>query len=86
MAPLTKKEKDWFTKLESVLGDAPKSLRGKVCGYTIGDYTVTIFDEKKTDEYVDEHGDDSDRCSQVQNADSELLTLKFPFDIESTAG
>lgn len=88
MVKLTQKEKDWFARLEKCLAAAPKSLNNKVSSYTIGDNDINIIDPCKLEEYIMENpkAEDYYFCSQVEASGAKLLSLEFPFDIESTAG
>ncbi len=92
MTKLTKKEQDWFVRLQKCLDAAPKTLDKKVSSFTIGDKNITVFDPAKvkacendrTLEFTAWGG--MDTGCQVENADAEILVLYFPFHIESTAG
>lgn len=88
---LTKTELLWFIRLQEWLDQAPSSLIRKVkdreiSSYTIGDNDVTIYDSKTVDKYEETQRCNLDKCCAVQETDSELFTLLFPFNVESTAG
>lgn len=88
---LTKEELKWFEGLQNYLDNAPTSLTKKsktkkLSSFTTGDDTVTVYDQLKCTEYEDLQYEPGDKCICVAESDSEILTIKFPFDIESTAG
>ena len=88
---LTKAEIQWLKHLQEILDSAPKSFvkkakDRKISSYTIGDNDVVIYDSKTVDKYEETQRDNLDKCCAVQETDSELFTLMFPFIVESTAG
>ena len=88
---LTKKEVEWLEGLQNYLNTAPESMRNKarskkLSSFTIGDYDITVYDEGKCRTYEDDHREAPDKGVCVFNSGSELFNLKFPFQIESTAG
>jgi len=88
---LTRKEVEWFEGLQSYLDTAPTSIRNKsrlkkLSSFTIGDDDVTVYDEEKCREYENIQREAPDKGACVYYSESELFSLKFPFDIESTAG
>lgn len=88
---LTKDELKWFEGLQDYLNKAPSSLKRKsknkeLSSFTVGDNAVTVYNELKCTEYEDSLYEPGDKCVCVANSDSEILILKFPFNIESTAG
>lgn len=84
--PLTKQERDWLSKLQEVLEEAPDSLKGKVSAYTIGDPCITIYDSGKVNEHLSGEISEDDVCKVVSAAKAEICSINFPFQIESTAG
>lgn len=93
MVKLTSSEKKWLQELQDHLDNAPVSLRkkgrlDKIRSFTIGDPDVTVYDGEKFDEYVEGRSNNhiKDVCVDVNNSNSELFHLRFPFCVESTAG
>lgn len=85
---LTKKEEAWLARFEKCMAAAPKSLGKKVSSYTVGDPFITIFDKDLVWDYEATLSNDSrkDMCQIVDEIEGEILTVYFPFNIESTAG
>lgn len=81
--PLSAKEKQWISDLQAVLDKCPSSRLGF---FTTGDSTVTVVDLPVTNAWEDKNGTDQDYCIAVMHAKSELGTLTFPADVQSTAG
>lgn len=82
--PLTKLEKAWLIKLQTVLNECPSERLG---GYTIGDPFICIYDrtlEIKINSHLDSVGGEFGNA--VEAVDAELFTIKTPFAIHSTAG
>ncbi len=84
MAKLTKAEAAWVAELQEVLDRCPSKRLGF---FTIGDSTVSIYDNKKDDK-ITEHQDrkGSDFCTAVRAYDAALGEIKFPFNVHSTSG
>ena len=82
--PLTKAERDWLDKLQSLLNDCPSDRLG---AYTIGDPDIEIYDtryESQINERLE--SGNVDFCSAVSEVGAGLFSLKTPFCVHSTAG
>lgn len=82
--PLTKSEKDWLARVQAVLDECPTSRLG---AYTIGDPDLNVYDSRFESE-INKLLDTGkyDFCSAVSDLGAELGSLKFPFQVHSTAG
>ena len=88
---LTKKEDAWLERFRKTMAAAPDSLSRKISAYSTGDNNITIYDIQKYDSYFEENpishtSDSRDQCTLVNDSESELEVIYFPFLIESTAG
>lgn len=82
--PLTKAERDWIKKLQTVLAECPSDRLG---AYTIGDRVLHIYDsrfEARINEIC--QSGTADFCSAVSHLQVDLATLRTPFPVHSTAG
>ncbi|AUR87422.1 hypothetical protein NVP1101O_011 [Vibrio phage 1.101.O._10N.261.45.C6] len=92
MKKLSKRDMAWFERLQRVLDAAPTGLDAKISSFTIGDKDITVFDPVKVKDCEEDMAGEfitwgeRDTGCQVDNADAEIITLRFPFHIESTAG
>jgi len=77
---LNKAEQKWIDRVQKALDACPKSLSDRADSFTIGDPDITIFDKNK---FID---NGKDVCVDVDDSDSELACLIFPFGVASTAG
>lgn len=83
---LTAAERRWLNKLQQLLDECPTD---RMQAYTIGDPILTIFDGSRMQEINDiitASGFRRDFCSAAEEAKANLLTLRFPFQVHSTAG
>lgn len=81
---LTKAERDWLNKLQTVLDECPSDRLG---AYTIGDPRISIYDsrfESEINEIMD--SGKTDFCIATDELGVNLGDLKMPFAIHSTAG
>lgn len=84
MAKLTKKEKDWFNKLQKVLDECPFDT-SDFDSYTIGDPDITVY--KNVDKVTEHHSKyETDLCISVAALDAEVFVLRFPFGVASASG
>lgn len=83
-SPLTQAEKDWLTKLQSLLDECPSSRLG---AYTIGDPDLSLYDRRFEPE-INKLLDTGkyDFCTAVASLGADLARLRFPFHVHSTAG
>lgn len=83
-SPLTQTEKDWLLKLQALLDECPSSRLG---AYTIGDPDLSLYDRRFEPE-INKLLDTGkyDFCTAVADLGVDLGSLKFPFDVHSTAG
>ncbi len=82
--PLTKAERDWLSKLQSVLDECPSDRLG---AYTIGDPYIQIYDARFEYQINDQLSSGNvDFCSAVFKMEAELITVRMPFCVHSTAG
>lgn len=82
--PLTKAERDWLAKLQSLLDECPSDRLG---AYTIGDADIEIYDtryESQINERLE--SGNVDFCSAVSDTGAGLISVKMPFCVHSTAG
>lgn len=80
----TKKEREWFDKLQRVLDECPFNT-SEYDSYTIGDSDVTVFKKRsEVDQHQREHC--CDIHQSVSHLDAEVYSLKFPFGVASAAG
>ncbi|HAS6639306.1 hypothetical protein V3H47_08615 [Vibrio parahaemolyticus] len=84
MATLTKKERDWFNKLQKVLNECPFDT-SDFDSYTIGDNDITVYKNVKG---VTEHHIkyETDLGHSVMALNAEVFNLTFPFGIASASG
>jgi len=87
---LTKKEEAWIERFKNTMASAPETLGSKMSSYTIGDNEITLYDKEVFDNYFEENPEHSwsslDHCALVEESSSELMYIRFPFSVESTAG
>lgn len=87
---LTKKEQAWIERFQKTMAAAPESLFQKVWSYTTGDNYITLYDRQKFLKYCEDNPDVERRGlyhgTIVEEADAEVLYVKFPFPVEGTAG
>lgn len=87
MSRLTKAEKAWLEKLQTVLNECPSDRLGF---YTIGDANVTVYDRSKEKAIDDEMWGSSrspDFCQAVDKMNAGFgFSLDFPALVHSTAG
>lgn len=85
MATLTKEEKAWVKKLNTMLANCPST---RLAFATIGDKEVSIFDVTRYDDVCDEvdnNGGEFIPCADRIGALFDEV-LNFPNQVESTAG
>lgn len=82
--PLTKAEKEWLSRLQSVLNECPSDRLG---AYTMGDQALELYDTG-FDAKIHELTDDltTDFCQAVLKTESDLGSLSMPFPVHSTSG
>ncbi|EOS94068.1 hypothetical protein LU631_09715 [Erwinia tracheiphila] len=81
MSKLTTTERKWLSEVQAVLDRCPSDRIGF---YTTGDCTVFTWNLDKTDA-VNDHCCDFYEAVKKERA-SFSITLKFPAQVESTAG
>ncbi len=84
--PLTKAEKAWLEKVQTVLNECPTD---RIAFFTIGDDFIALHDATREDEIeheLDENG--GEWCTAAKNVGADFggYTLDFPNAVHSTAG
>jgi hypothetical protein len=83
---LTKDEKIWVKKLQSVLDEQPSE---RIAYYTTGDQFLYAFDVSRSSEINKVmHGSNMDFCEAVRKLDADMTAadINFKNPVESTAG
>lgn len=83
---LTKAELAWLKRLENTVNAAPKSIGKKLAAYTIGGNDICIFHEETYQDKEDSNYHSKDVCKVVDESDSEVIRIIFPFSVWSTSG
>lgn len=84
MATLTKKEKDWFNKLQKVLNECPFDT-SDFDSYTVGDRSITVY-KKASEVHLHQIKHEKDLNFSVDQLDAEVFDLVFPFGVASASG
>lgn len=82
--PLTKAERDWLKRLQSVFDECPSDRLG---AYTIGDPCIHIYDtrfESQINEILS--SGKADFCTAADRVGAGLENITLPFPVHSTAG
>ena len=85
-AQLTKKEQAWLDRFKKTMAAAPESLREKISSYTIGDSEIILYDKVKFNDFFSGSHQDKYHCELVEDSESEICSVQFPFDVEATSG
>lgn len=83
---LTKVEREWLDRLQSVLSEAPTDRLGL---FTIGDACISVYDRRKDEaitKYGMSHPNDEFGTAVEAVTGGVMATLAFPAEVHSTAG
>ncbi len=83
---LTKAEKQWLNSLQALLDECPS---GRLEAYTIGDSQISVFDGSmmaQIDALLEASPGTKEFCSAVREAGADLVNVRMPFPVHSTAG
>lgn len=80
---LTKEEVAWVNKVNRLLAKCPSERIGF---YTIGDFSIHLYDKTKKVDDVSDVRDAPDFCICVGELQADLGTLDFPNAVHATVG